>query len=274
MGANCCADEAMSAAVSAPPKAEIKDLPPVNFERISNPYEKFEASLPFNRITIKDMNDRIDKAVETETQAANPVAEGDEQKEVEPVSYVTLKTLRKHLPTPAWEGLSDESSKVGKVLMSSAFKSDGTEAGQIHVDWLRAFALLHCAGKPAEKSVALYDLLQEGGLSAHTQISAGDKDLIPIFKKICEFVTKDVFELTASIDGGIESPYPTQTVSKLLDTETMEIVREEQWLEEVYGAQSRLDNEVWLEKVTKTAKWIYIAKDLRKKLFEVANVSM
>lgn len=234
MGANCCVEESMAATVSAPPKAEIKDLPPVNFESIKNPYERFEASLPFNRITIVDMMARIEKAVDTETKKANP--EPAEGQEVEQVSYVTLKSLRQHLPTPAWEGLDDEQSKIGKVLMSAAFKSEGTEAGQIHADFLKAFALLHCGGKPKDKSVALYDILQEGGLTAHTQISAGDKDLIPIFQKICEFVTKDVFELTAAIDGGVEQPYAAQDVSKVLDKENIEIVREEQWLEEVYGA--------------------------------------
>ena len=272
MGANCCAEEAMSGGMSAPPKAELKDLAPVNFESIKNPYERFEASLPFNRIALIDMMARIEKAVDTETKKANPTpAEGEEP---EQVAYVTLKSLRQHLPTPAWEGLDDEQSKIGKVLMSPAFKSEGTEAGQIHADFLKAFALLHCGGKPKDKSVALYEILQEGGLTAHTQISAGDKDLIPIFQKICEFVTKDIFELTVAIDGGVDAPYPAQDVSKVLDKENIEIVREEQWLEEVYGAQSRLDNEIWLEKVTKSAKWIYIAKDMRKKLFETANVKM
>ena len=69
------------------------------------------------------------------------------------------------------------------------------EAGQIDVEALLAFSVLHCSGKPADKTHALFNIIQEGGLEAHDQVSAGDKDFAPVFKKLCEFVTVDVFRL-------------------------------------------------------------------------------
>ena len=57
-----------------------------------------------------------------------------------------------------------------------------------------------------EKATALYCILQEGGLEAHEQISAGDKDLTPVFEKLCKLVTSDIFEL-ANENGGVSMIY-------------------------------------------------------------------
>ena len=71
MGAVCCANETdtlrplaasessksmVGGKASAPPKVEqIKDLPAVKWEGIKDLYERFEKSLPFNRIKIDVM---------------------------------------------------------------------------------------------------------------------------------------------------------------------------------------------------------------------------
>ena len=55
---------------------------------------------------------------------------------------------------------------------------------------------------------------------------------------------------------------------------SIEELREDIWLEEVYGAQSRLANDAWLTKVSdKKASWIFEPKALRTKLFEMAKIS-
>ena len=66
----------------AEPEPEVpkyEDLPAVNYERISDPLAKMEASLPFNRINITDMNVAIEVA-------SADSGEGP---------FVTLKNLRK-----------------------------------------------------------------------------------------------------------------------------------------------------------------------------------
>lgn len=135
--------------------------------------------------------------------------------------------------------------------------------------------MLHCASKkPMEKATALYCILQEGGLEAHTQISAGDKDLIPVFAKVCSLVTKDLFQF-ANAHGGASNIYDETECNNMIDKTMLEELREDEWLEEVYGAQSRLDNEVWLNKVADKkgkASWIFEPCKLRDKLMEKASV--
>ena len=121
--------------------------------------------------------------------------------------YVTLQSLRAALPTDAWRDLLDRSSNLSKVLHSPQFKSKGHTEDQIDSNTVRMFALLHCVSKkPMPKAVALYNLLQDGGLEAHEQISATDKDIIPIFLKLCKLVTVDIFVL-ANQHGGVSQIY-------------------------------------------------------------------
>ena len=136
------------------------------------------------------------------------------------------------------------------------------------------FALLHCISKkPLPKAKALYCLLQDGGFEQHTQISATDKDIIPVFQKICKLVTVDIFTL-ANQHGGVSNIYNETETTKLVNEENLEILREEDWLEAVFGVQSRLDNDTWLSKVVmKEANWVYDPKQLRAKLFKQAGIT-
>ena len=58
------------------------------------------------------------------------------------------------------------------------------------------FSLFHCAGKPFDRATIFYGILQDGGLEAPEEISAHDKDFVPVFVKMCKLVTMDVFNLT------------------------------------------------------------------------------
>lgn len=91
-------------------------------------------------------------------------------------------------------------SKLCKTLLSAEFKNPKAEHAQqedqIDMDILVMFSMLHCAGKPFDRATILYGILQEGGLEAHEEISAGDKDFIPVFDKMASLITKDVFNLT------------------------------------------------------------------------------
>ena len=51
-------------------------------------------------------------------------------------------------------------------------------------------------------------------------------------------------------------------------------MREDQYLEDVYGASSRLKSSEWLAKMGKEAKWVFDSKELRKRLFEAASVEV
>jgi len=56
----------------------------------------------------------------------------------------------------------------------------------------------------------------------------------------------------------VEDFYDDETLDKMLSAESMETLIEDVFLEHVYGAKSRLNNEEWLEKVgSKEGKWIF-----------------
>ena len=77
------------------------------------------------------------------------------------------------------------------MLLSAEFKDpkQGQQPDQIDFGILTMFSMLHCNGTPMDRATILYSILQEGGLSAHEEISAGDKDFIPVFNKLALLVT-------------------------------------------------------------------------------------
>ena len=208
-----------------------------------------EASLPFNRIHVQDMHVAIELA-------KAECGGGDS---------ITLKKLREQLPTEAWAALDDKQSNLVKVLLSSCFGSEETESDdpKINADNLKMWALLHCQGSNDSKAVAFYEILQEGGLSAHEQISASDKDFAPAFERICKFVSEDVIKFSVDLMGA-ESLYSQDEIAKLVNPELIEILREDVWLDQVYGNTSRVHNEEWLKAVAKTASWIFKPAECRK----------
>ena len=77
--------------------------------------------------------------------------------------------------------------------MHHAFKDDGYSEQQISVDFLLCFGLLLCSGRPRDKAEVFYNLVQDGGLTAHTFITATDKDIRKIFQKMCLLSTVHLF---------------------------------------------------------------------------------
>lgn len=123
--------------------------------------------------------------------------------------------------------------------------------------------LLLCASEPkdlSDKAKVFYGLLQEGGISKHTFISASDKDFPPVFEKLCRLATVELFDFAHEF-AGVECPYSKEDLTKL--AEAHEHLREEKLLEEIYGSNSKLDNKEWLEAVTQKAKWVLNSKTLR-----------
>lgn len=158
----------------------------------SNPLQEFEYSLPFCRSAFLTFYDHVVKAEK---------ACGGE-------GFVTLDALAKEFTSQAWSGLADDESIVSQVLLSSAFKDEtkGQTAAQIDKNFLILFGILHCQGTPKDKAEKWYGILQEGGKSVHPKISANDKDMVPVVKKMCDFVTCDVFSIFAPM-GSLPNPY-------------------------------------------------------------------
>ena len=233
MGQDCCAESKQDAGVGGGDTE--KDLPEVT-RNVKDAYLKFELSLPFQRILLINFLKKVDNA----------------QKACGDGSYVTIDALAGEFKTDAWKPLKQTDSMLVKLLTSPFFKDpkENHDANQISVDYLKLFACFHCSGKPRDKAIALYGILQDGGLEAHTFISAGDKDLIPIFDKMCAMAAWEFFDIAAQF-GGVQKFYSDDEVESL--KEQIETIREDQYLEDVYGQVSKLDNEPWLAKNAKEA---------------------
>mmetsp|Transcript_26547 Transcript_26547/g.35509 ORF Transcript_26547/g.35509 Transcript_26547/m.35509 type:complete len:257 (+) Transcript_26547:27-797(+) len=251
MGADQCCSESHQSnlAVDGP----LNDLPASNLNSIDDPFIKFEASLPFNRTLLPMMMHRI-------TEAEN---------ECGGKGFVTLAALRNQLNTPAWCELADPVSILSQTLLSQAFKSPNLAEDQIDSKWLRVWSILHCSGSLRDKSNELFCILQDGGFEKHELITAGDKDLDPVWDKICEFATSAVFELTLSA-GMVTSAVYTEDEIGSLQNYVEEL--KENWLEPIYGVTNRLESKVWVEKVAKDANWIFSAAEMRTRLFALADI--
>ena len=182
--------------------------------------------------------------------------------------FVTFEALQAELVTPAWFGLGSPESTLYRLLNSDLFAGpDGNVDGQINADWLRIFGLLHCKGDAADKAKHFYCLLQ-GGLDKNEYISAGDKDLAPVFTQICAFSTWGLFEVTAE-HGFIPDNYSDQTDAL---KEQVETVQEDQFVEDVFGISSKLENQLWIDTVSEKVYWVLDAVEIRKRLMEAAGI--
>lgn len=56
--------------------------------------------------------------------------------------------------------------------------------------------------------------------------------------------------------------------------EADEAVREDMWLDQVYGVKSMLENKEWIEKVSNEGSWALNARGLRRHVMEAAGVEV
>jgi len=260
---NCCKGSSdappakVSADIHAVPDAsdELNDLSSPSTFGVSDKYRLFELKLPFQRIQVNHFIVKVKIAEQSSG------AEG----------YVTLKTLRQELQTPAWKDLEDENSELSRFLLSPAFKKKGQSGDQIDSECLQIFALLNSPGKTGDKAEHVYNLLQGADSSAevHTHISATDKDLIPFFDKLCGLACGELMEQSAAI-GAVRQIYEEEDIENM--KYQIEVIREDQYLEDIYGVQSRIENQVWMQKMCKEAKWVFDTADIRKRILEAAGI--
>jgi hypothetical protein len=115
-------------------------------------------------------------------------------------------------------------------------------------------------------------VLQEGGKDVHDFITASDKDLDPVLEKICFLATKDAFTEFAKI-AGIAQKYNDEDLMKL-NNETIQTFKEDRYLDDVFGSNSRLEYAVWVKESVAKALYMFGTKSLRNKLLEHAELEV
>lgn len=231
------------------------DLDPPMLDNL-DPIQRTELSLPFCRSLIKTYVKHIRNAEK---------AAGGE-------GFVTIETLIEEFTSPAWAALMERNSQLCKMLLSDAFKnpSKNQSDSQIDADYLIIFGIIHCNGNLTDKADEWYSILQEGGKEAHEFLASNDKDLAPCFQKMCEFVTKDAFTEFARING-LERKYGKSDLDNI-SKDAIEILREDGYLDDVFGALSRLEYEPWVTATVNNAPYMFSAPALRRKILEQANL--
>ena len=72
-----------------------------------------------------------------------------------------------------------------------------------------------------------------------------------IFEKLCGLACYELF----TIVDDVEQFYSEEEMEKI--KEAVEDVREDQYLEQVFGDEAKLDKNVWLDKMNTTASWVF-----------------
>lgn len=116
--------------------------------------------------------------------------------------------------------------------------------------------------------MAFFNASQDSGHEAHTHISANDKDLKFIFERMCALVTYEFFEFAES---RYEVPNKFAADKKRI-SEAHEDLREDVLLEEVFGKESRMEKEDFINKLAKSSPWIFDSDLLRKAVFKTAGL--
>jgi hypothetical protein len=66
--------------------------------------------------------------------------------------------------------------------------------------------------------------------------------------------------------------YPKAATDKLINEDNLESIREDQWLEDVFGTASRMQSDEWVQKTATVGNWIFNSNQMRKRIFTEADV--
>ena len=128
---------------------------------------------------------------------------------------------------------------------------------------------MHCCGNFKQKARELFCVLQDGGFEKHPQITAGDKDLDPVFEKICTFATNDVFMFSQQAGMLSKAVYTQEEIGKLINC--IDELKES-WIDPIYGDSNKLESNMWVQRVIRDANWIFSSAAVRTRLFQLAEI--
>ena len=180
---------------------------------------------------------------------------------------VSFDALSAEFTTPAWAGLRNSESAIFKFLNAKVFTIDEGESGRINTTRLKLYGLLHCEGSIEVK--AKYLLAQfQGGFDKAESISAVFGNIGPAISALCELSTWGLYEHGGKLD--LVTNYYGDDHSAIDDAEY--VIQEDQFLEDIFGLKPTLPNEAFINNLLEKAYWIFDAVELRRRLFQVAEI--
>ena len=141
----------------------------------------------------------------------------------------------------------------------------------IDIDRLLLFGLLYCKGTHEVKCLALYDILQD---ALQDMISATDKEITFALIWLYEMSTHwiHVWSLEAAKANEVEDKIDKSKVNERFgELESYKDLLEEiheNFLDDAFGAASRMSRTEFLEVLNKNVKYLFTPSELRKKVLE------
>ena len=218
-------------------------------------------SLPFNFITLGGLRKILYDLEEQDSEGR--------------LGYVLYSKMWKpFMVNSQWkEALDSDDSVTSKLLKSKDFRFKNGEGeiveDAVDIEALMYFGLLHCVREKQAAGQVFYQLLQQGGTTCHTWISADDKDSTAAFDRLVYFCTKMIMDAYGKFGGGVNkyTKEELQQVRGAIDE------LKEQWIDGIFDVDSKLDARDWIEKAASTEnKWALEPKELRERVFEKAGL--
>ena len=120
-----------------------------------------------------------------------------------------------------------------------------SEDGGISIFKLRNIGILWCEGDPIEKASELFENMQDSNAAT---IACNDKDFKPNLYALINFATQMVFEEEVKYMPSVEREYTDEAIEKIQDKYDD---LADDFLDEVFDAESRLTRKEWEELVSK-----------------------
>ena len=90
-----------------------------------------------------------------------------------------------------------------------------------------------------------------------------------IFDKVCGLVTYELFTLATSVEA-LPQFYMDDELESMRDQ--VQNIREQEFLENLFGYRSRLDNKEWQERLVSKVDWVLKPEKLRAMILEIAEI--
>lgn len=215
-------------------------LAPLDLTGLDGP-TKFETILPFKRTKVDLFEAKLKNAT------------GEEK-------TLSLEKLREILgEDKVWADINDGSSLLVRLLNSEYFK-DEEKPELISRDALILYAVLLSQGDAKTKARVVYDVLQDNNQEF---ISANDKDFEVSLNKMIDLSTKMLYSNLHIVDSSAQPAVDPSNFANI-DGKKEEIA--EAFLDDVFGAASKLTRKDYEAKLVSTQKWIFDSKQTRAKI--------
>lgn len=242
-----------------------------NYHRLDR-YQKFEKLFPFWRMDINGFMMYVKEAVHVDVQ--NQRHPGHQQynavdSAILGIKIVSIEALAAAFSNHAsWADLADPNSYFVQYLKDNCGVADEDlpvghyDCNFIDIQKLKLMAILLCEGSPKEKAFELYDSVQD---NFQERIACSDKDFEPAFFHLLDLATELVF-YWEPIYMQTSAPCKADKYDQSNVRNTYRDILEE-FLDEVFDADSTLARKDWEKLLVQKQKWILDPAAIRKKLY-------